>query len=475
MQNIRHAAIGFATLVIALAACSGNSGSVGPSRVVPATDSSPASGSGTDAKLKVLVKLKIPPRPVPKVRRTRKYVSPATTSVTVLVNGTVATSFSTSPTSPNCAPAPSAGGSVCTATVSAPATSGTGTDSFTMNTYDSDGNLLSSGTDAQAVTTATANTVNLTLLGVVSSLTISIPSPVPAGTATTEPITVSALDADGDTIVGPGGYIDANGNPLTLYVCDFDGSGSTSAGTTSISTPNPSQTASPVNLTLTYNGSPPYGVVPFLAASITQGCNSTNNAPPYNAYANFVIFPVLQAVPNTNLVNNPLSMSLGGDGNLYVLENDTSEEDEGVGADPVVEQVPPGGGYTDFFYNPCGEYSGPIAAALSNGISTGPDGGVYFTDFDECGGTNNTGNLVELTTAGTPEFGSTNTIAFGDTSAYFQSGLQFLFAPDGNAVFNALVGGIGEETEIRARHIERTPRRSPRRKARTRPLCRKTR
>ena len=122
-----------------------------------------------------------------------------------------------------------------------------GTDTFNFATFDElncQGNVLSRATVTKQIVLGAANTVTAVLNGVVVSLAISLSNSAPNGGRPRDRpnVNVSARDADGNTIVGPGDY----STPIRLD------SGTTPAAALSLSTttlPNAATTA-----TLTYNG-----------------------------------------------------------------------------------------------------------------------------------------------------------------------------------------------------------------------------
>ncbi|HTX57575.1 MAG TPA: hypothetical protein VMD47_10810, partial [Candidatus Acidoferrales bacterium] len=157
-----------------------------------------------------------------KLRRVPNYVSASTKSASIAVG-------SATPATVNCT-------TTCSGTVSAPV----GSDTFTVNLYDATngtGNLLSTGTLMQTIVANTANSVNVTFNGVVNSLAVAIANVVTPGTAGSVGVTVSALDADGNTIVGPGVYVNASGTPVTIALSNSDTSGNSTLSQTSITQP----------------------------------------------------------------------------------------------------------------------------------------------------------------------------------------------------------------------------------------------
>jgi hypothetical protein len=124
----------------------------------------------------------------------------------------------------------------CSGTVNAPV----GSDTFAVVLYDGaggTGNALSTGTATQTIVADQANNVNLTFNGVVASLAVALGASGTAGTAATIALTVTALDADGNTIVGPGNYVNASGAAVTIALSDSDASGATTPSQTSFTAP----------------------------------------------------------------------------------------------------------------------------------------------------------------------------------------------------------------------------------------------
>jgi len=171
-------------------------------------------------------------------RRVPNYVSASTQSASIAVG-------SATPTTVNCT-------TTCSGTVSAPV----GSDTFTVNLYDATnggGSLLSTGTLTQTIVASTANSVNVTFNGVVASLAVAIANVVSPGTAGSVGVTVNALDADGNTIVGPGVYVNASGTPVTIALSNSDTSGNSTLSQTSITQPT---TGIELNYTAAFDANP---------------------------------------------------------------------------------------------------------------------------------------------------------------------------------------------------------------------------
>ena len=223
-----------------LAGCGG--GGSAPSAVTR----QPQPTQQTPQSVNVTFNIVVPTASGASARRVPNYVSASTKSASISVNGANGATV-------NCT-------ATCSGTVSAPV----GSDTFTVKLYDATGgggNLLSTGTVIQTIVAGQANSVNVTFNGVVASLSMSAISTVTPGTAGSVAIGVSALDADGNTIIGPGSYVDGSGNPVTIALSNSDTSGNSSLSQTSLTTPP----ASPITLNYTAN----FDANPTISASAT--------------------------------------------------------------------------------------------------------------------------------------------------------------------------------------------------------------
>lgn len=201
--------LGAAGLTVALlSACGGHSGS----GTLPSTRNS---GAATAAvKFHIVVPKAAAKAPSAAARRPN-YISPSTATARIDVapagGGTTTTATATCTTT-------------CDGTINAPI----GSDIFTVSLY-SDGSevtpvvpqLLSQGTKTQTVVAGIANSVSLTFNPVVAAVTF-LPASFTLGTASDSTITVAAQDAAGNDIVGPGSFIDAAGNLLTISAAIVD-------------------------------------------------------------------------------------------------------------------------------------------------------------------------------------------------------------------------------------------------------------
>ncbi|HET6895736.1 MAG TPA: hypothetical protein VFH72_10185 [Candidatus Baltobacteraceae bacterium] len=223
---VKHAFV--AVCILTLAACGG-----GGSAALPHAGSSPRN---SDARFTI----SIPPAAQQSAQRTGKYVSPNTQSLTIAVNG-AAPSVTANVTASSGGCSTSSGTITCTVNVTAPV----GNDTFAVTLYsgtNAGGSKLASGSVSATVGSAPTS-VPITLDGVVDSVSISLGNSMPyAGSAVTIPVTVTAKDASGATIISPGGYSPA------ITLTNSDASGHTTLSPTTISDPGTA-------VTLAYDGS----------------------------------------------------------------------------------------------------------------------------------------------------------------------------------------------------------------------------
>lgn len=241
----KHAFV--AVCVLTLAACGGGGGSA----ALPHAGSSPRN---SDARFTI----SIPPAAQQSAQRTGKYVSPNTQSLTIAVNG-AAPSVTANVTASSDGCSTSSGTITCTVNVTAPV----GNDTFAVTLYsgtNAGGSKLASGS-VSATVSSTPTSVPITLDGVVDSVSISLGNTMPyAGSAVTIPVTVTAKDASGATIISPGGYSPA------ITLTNSDASGHTTLSPTTITDPGAA-------VTLTYDGS-----TSLSSATISATVNGTITA-----------------------------------------------------------------------------------------------------------------------------------------------------------------------------------------------------
>ena len=285
----------------ALCACSGG-GSTGS--LVPHPVATSASSAGLQ---NVRLSFRIPRAQSGTAASSRHplYISPATQSALIAVNGGVAQLIALTASSPNCQN--SAGSLVCTATISAPA----GTDTFTETMYattNGTGAVLSETKTSAVITAGKPNTIALTLDGVVAAITLTLADPdPPTGAATQVGLTVTFTDAAGEAIVGGAPFANA------IALGDSDQSGNTSLSQPSVSSPTGA-----VSLYVSYTGRPLNSATFTGSASgATPGSATlTPSAIVFNDYANFgydnqhdVFNPNTVAITPSSVANGALHLA----------------------------------------------------------------------------------------------------------------------------------------------------------------------
>ncbi len=200
------------SLLAALAGCGGGSaGGSGPATLLPGGAGPSSTGSQSSAHVVISI-----PKTTASAGRAPAYVSPATQSISVAVDGGTPTVQNLSPSSPNCSSAGTAYPLNCTVPVSASA----GSHTLTFITYDQPngaGNKLSANSISVTFVAGQNPAIPVTLAGVPASFQVasaatlspsSISGSVTAGygflMGASSKILIVTLDADGNYIVGPG-------------------------------------------------------------------------------------------------------------------------------------------------------------------------------------------------------------------------------------------------------------------------------
>jgi sugar lactone lactonase YvrE len=306
--------------------------------------------------------------------RTPKYISPSAVSIAIRVNGGAAQIGDISVSSPNCTG--SAGGRVCTLPLDAPA----GNDTFAIDQYagpNATGALLGSGSATATVVAGQVFTIAAVLNGSVATIQLVLGTVPPAGTAGSTSLTVSALDAAGNTIIGPGNYA----SPITLAVTDptQQTSLSTSTLTAPTSTPITVTYAGGLGVSATITasaaGATPSSVVFAPAAGTVYyvGNDGANTLTAYPLTANGNTTPTRTVAGNATTLNFITSMATDASGNVYVATN----------AD----------GVTVFGPRPNGNVAPIRTLAGANTLITGPSditldaqGDLYIANCGGCSG-----------------------------------------------------------------------------------------
>ena len=281
--------------------------------------------------------------PVPKSGRVAHpdYISHATLSLSIQVNN--AQSLGTVTNNPGT-------GGTSKVTIDAPI----GTDVFLIKAYDqldAQGTVLSQAQVSQKIVAGKANNVSAVLNGVVASIVLALSNPSPiAGTAKSSSLTVTARDADGNVIVGPGDYDQA------IHLSDSDAFATSLSGML--------VTAPGSALTLSYNGNS------ILSAVITA---SAAGVP--SSSVTFSPTPHIYEFPVPTLASLPSGIVNGPDGALWFTENVGNK----------IGRITTSGSISEF----------PIPTATSSpaNIAVGPDGALWFTEQQA-------GKIGRITTSG---------------------------------------------------------------------------
>jgi virginiamycin B lyase len=327
-----------ATLAAAVTGCSGIDGGTVPqtaSAAAPSARSTSQSARGT-----AVMTIRIP-RPV----KHPAYISPSTKSLTVFANGTKLGSFDLTPSSSGCKK--NNGGTQCSITLGVP----TGTVTFKVETFSETsggGSMLSEGTVTQDITRGKTAAIALTLSGIVKSAAITLGNANPrAGSASSTRVYVTAYDATGAAIVGPGNFTE----PIALT--NSDTTHTTDLSTTTV---NNASTA----VTLSYDGGP--------LVSATIGANIKDGSTVVDAI--FAPVPEIAgsySVPSS-VVGKPYAITTGSDGATWFTTVG--------GRTNAIVRATTDGAMTAFV--------GGIGGLTNDeylGIASGSDGNLWFTEY----------------------------------------------------------------------------------------------
>ncbi|MDB5073608.1 MAG: hypothetical protein JWM87_4719 [Candidatus Eremiobacteraeota bacterium] len=227
-MRARRTAFKFLLCLLALipAACGGGGGGSSSSVLPAAAPAQPQGGTSAPAAVDVSIAIPSGTSASSSLRRAR-YVSAGTKSVAVAFGGARQTAD-------------------CAATCSMTLQVQPGSVTFVASLYDrtgATGNVLASGQTTTTVVAGQRTAIKLVFGGVVAKLAVALAkNAVTAGSPATIPVSVTAQDAAGYTIVGNDPYA----TPIALS--NDDSSGATSLSTTAVSDPSTA-------VTLAYNGS----------------------------------------------------------------------------------------------------------------------------------------------------------------------------------------------------------------------------
>ncbi len=263
-------------LVATLAACASNTHALPPGQFAQSATAT------------VTFAVRVPSSSATSANRIRpQYVSAATQSVAFTLvsfdGGTASNTTTVVPlTGTNCTG--SGTSKVCTVSSTAPV----GTDVYSVATYSSttgSGTPLSIDPTLNVNIVSGANAVSVTLNGVVASLAFS---PLSAnaldGTASSGSASINALDAFGDTIIGPGLYAMANGSADSIAVTCQTGLSAKNSGGGAATLPETGPSAAGNVASIAYDGT---------AVGATSGgaltCTATDSTLPVALTATFTL------------------------------------------------------------------------------------------------------------------------------------------------------------------------------------------
>lgn len=276
--------------------------------------------------------------------------SPSTQSVVVALGSATVATIDTRASSRACI-AGKSGTRACSAQATVPS----GNQRFAVRAYDGaggSGNVLGSGELDVALPAGKAVRVRIVLDGRPVALRVAFRNPhPPAGTAGSFALNVTALDADGNAIVG------TYGSPIALR--DADESGATALSATSLTT-------SSQRVALSYDGSP---LSQALVSASTPGARTAGAAfAPTPAIVAQYAAPTIKGFP-AGLAD----LCIGPDGNIWATASSSG----------AIMKITPGGHFTTF----------KVLGTEPLGISAGSDGNLWFVE-----GTN--AKIAKITTYG---------------------------------------------------------------------------
>jgi virginiamycin B lyase len=367
----------------------------------------PASTARGGKKAKVEMRIKVPRAPKHARGKARRpyFVAASTLGVKIVVyaHGAHTTPLATAAvglSSANCNPV--TGGRTCIIPVAAPI----GNSDFEVTTYDapptggsfSSANQLGVGSATLDVKVDTNNSINITLGGVVAKGVVALTTAsIPAIDTASQTVTISAQDADSNTIIGSG-WFDASGDPVTMSVT------SNQPSVTFSPSPNTATFAAPA-LTATYWAQDP------TPTQIQNGFTATITATPSNAGATAGSATLTIAKPTiteygTKTTSKALrGIAVGPDNALWFTECATNK----------IGRITTAGTITNEFSTGITNNANPIS------VAAGSDGNLWFTEFG-------LGKVASITTSGTVKEYLTPS---GATSSPY----GIVSGPDGNMWF----------------------------------------
>ena len=327
---------------------------------------------------------------------------------------------------------------------------------FSLKTFtsaDGSGVPLSLANVLADVVAGKDNVLAFTLNGVVAGVSLKFSAASLAyGVAGSATVLVNAVDAAGDTLIGPGGYADAAGNPLTVRLTDADSSGATKLGETAIGAPGSGISfaytgAALVNaaVTATLTGLPP------ATATIAFRCD-----PPASTQA---VYVEDSDFANTGYAEFPLSLSGSPDG---IVDPPGLPGYEGIAVDRAGRVYQLEGGFTgvyeytlgigEFCPQASGAHALPYRSVVATSsfnfagdgqrdlytLSSNSDEKLVIDEFGPDSG------LPGIAPSAAPSTAPLRTITVNSPARLFESGVSPAVGTAGNDVFvtdgNAILG-----------------------------------
>jgi len=284
----------------ALVGCSGGGGGTS----VPVQASNPVQQNGLTGTAQITI-IVPPPTQTSGNIRVPRYVSAATKSLVISAGGSVVTVANITPTSPGCTPAGESTPLRCVVNADLPG----GAVTIGFSAFDQPGGLgnkLSTASMSKTITPGAVNPIAVTMNGVVTHLSVDFNYNNSTGSAIQAvPLTINVLvnaqDASGNTIIGPGVYVDGNGNPVTITLSQDTSFGEVDLDAFSTST----ITAPGTPVTVRYNGhSPSTGIA----------CRRGSVNDPLPANQGIIVVPgtargINATIPNVATGTNPLQIA----------------------------------------------------------------------------------------------------------------------------------------------------------------------
>lgn len=313
-------------LIFVLSACGGGGGGGGAS--IPSGPAAPTPSQGPAFGTASFMLAPDSTSSVTGTTRRTRYVSTRTASLAIVVNGAGSAALLNLNDPASCDASKK-----CSISLAAPA----GTDTFVVSAYDGSngqGNLLSRATVQATIAANTTSIVTAVLSGAASTVTLALSNANPTlHHVLTDTLTVTAKDASGAIIVGPGGFL----YPITLTDSDTSGHSSLTNATLN----GPGDTTA-----LQYDGGYASGTISATAEGVkTPGTLSFSPS----------IATTETALPSGHSASG---IVVGPDGALWFLS-----------LPGAIGRITTGGSISEF----------PVPGWNPVALCAGPDGAIWFT------------------------------------------------------------------------------------------------